>query len=147
VPAGKGEALGPCLASIPPDKRVRFRTHVVARGQTFASIAKANGVRARDVADANNLPLGKRLAVGTELIIPVDPRAKAAPAKRVAQTPTTVLPEKTLRILYRVKPGDTLGAIASQYGATVREIQSWNGLRDSRIAAGNVLTIYTGRKF
>jgi membrane-bound lytic murein transglycosylase D len=44
-----------------------------------------------------------------------------------------------------VKAGDTLGAIASQYGATVREIQSWNGLRGTRIAAGNVLTIYTSR--
>jgi membrane-bound lytic murein transglycosylase D len=44
-----------------------------------------------------------------------------------------------------VKPGDTLGAIASQYGATVREIQSWNGLRGTRIAAGNFLTIYTSR--
>jgi membrane-bound lytic murein transglycosylase D len=145
VPAGKGEALVPCLQSIPPEKRVRFRTHVVARGQTFASIAKANGVRARDVADANNLSLKRRLAVGTELIIPVDPRAKPAPPRRRAQAPTAALPEKTLRVLYRVKPGDTLGAIATQYGATVREIQSWNGLSNSRITAGNVLTIYARR--
>jgi membrane-bound lytic murein transglycosylase D len=146
VPAGKGPALGPCLRSIPPDKRVRFRTHVVARGQTFASIAKANGVRARDVADANNLPLTKRLAVGTELIIPIDARAQVAPRRRV-QAPATALGEKSWRISYKVKTGDTLGAIATQYGATVREIQSWNGLRDTRIAAGNVLTIYTSRKF
>jgi peptidoglycan lytic transglycosylase D len=147
VPAGKGPALGECLKSIPPEKRVRFRTHVVARGQTFASIAKTNGVRARDVADANNLPLTRRLAVGTELIIPIDGRAQAAPQRRRAETPATALGEKSLRISYRVKAGDTLGAIASQYGATVREIQFWNGLRDSRIAAGNVLTIYTSRKF
>lgn len=148
VPAGKGEALGPCVRSIPPEKRVRFRTHVVARGQTFASIAKANGVRARDVADANNLPLTQRLSVGTQLIIPIDPRAQApAPRRRVEPPTTASLSEKSWRISYRVKPGDTLGAIASQYGATVREIQSWNGLHDTRIAAGNVLTIYTSRKF
>jgi len=119
---------------------------VVARGQTFGSIAKANGVRARDVAEANNLPLRKRLAVGTELIIPIDPRAKAPAPKRTAQSaPKAASSEKIWRIAYRVKPGDTLGAIASQYGATVRELQSWNGLSGSRITAGNVLTIHARR--
>ncbi len=147
VPAGKGEALGPCVKSIPAEKRVRFRTHVVARGQTFASIAKANGVRARDVADANNLPMTRRLAVGTELIIPIDARAQAGAPRRRAEAPAASVGEKSWRITYRVKPGDTLGGIATQYGATVREIQSWNGLRNTRIAAGNVLTIYTSRKF
>jgi membrane-bound lytic murein transglycosylase D len=145
VPVGKGGSVEACVASIPPEKRVRFRTHVVARGQTFASIAKTNGVRARDVAEANNLSMKKRLAVGTELIIPIDPRAKPAAPRRAASrvAPTVALPEKSLRIEHKVRPGDTLGAIASQYGTTVREIQSWNGLRNSRIAAGHVLTIYT----
>jgi membrane-bound lytic murein transglycosylase D len=151
VPVGKGEAVGPCVAAIPPEKRVRFRTHVVARGQTFASIAKANGVRARDVAEANNLPVGKRLAVGTELIIPIDPRAKTASPSRRASARVTppapmTLPEKALRLEYKVRPGDTLGAIATTYGTTVREIQSWNGLRDTRIGAGLVLTIYTSNR-
>ena len=146
VPAGKAQSLRSCVESIPPEKRVRFRTHVVARGQTFGSIAKANGVRARDVAEANNLPLRKRLAVGTELIIPIDPRAKAPAPKRTAQSaPKAASSEKIWRIAYRVKPGDTLGAIASQYGATVRELQSWNGLSGSRITAGNVLTIHARR--
>jgi len=147
VPAGKGEALGPCITSIPPEKRVRFRTHVVARGQTFGSIAKANGVRARDVADANNLSLTRRLSVGTELIIPIDARAKAPAPRRRAEAPAASVGDKSWRISYRVKPGDTLGGIATQYGATVREIQSWNGLHNTRIAAGNLLTIYTSRKF
>ena len=31
--------------SLPAEKRVNFRTHVVRRGQTLASIARANGVR------------------------------------------------------------------------------------------------------
>jgi membrane-bound lytic murein transglycosylase D len=56
------------------------------------------------------------------------------------------LPEKALRLEYKVRPGDTLGAIATTYGTTVREIQSWNGLRDTRIGAGLVLTIYTSNR-
>jgi membrane-bound lytic murein transglycosylase D len=52
-----------------------------------------------------------------------------------------------VRIAYRIKPGDTLSQIASQYGTTVQQLKSWNGLRTTRIAAGNVLTIYAARKF
>ena len=33
-----------CLGKLPEEKRVSFRTHVVRRGQTLASIARANGV-------------------------------------------------------------------------------------------------------
>jgi membrane-bound lytic murein transglycosylase D len=148
VPVGKGDAVGPCVEAIPSEKRVRFRTHVVARGQTFASIGKANGVRARDIAEANNLTLGKRLAVGTELIIPVDPRAQASGARRTASRTSTpvVLPEKALKLEHKVRRGDTLGSIATRYGTTVRDIQTWNGLRDTRIAAGHVLTIYTSNR-
>jgi membrane-bound lytic murein transglycosylase D len=148
VPVGKGDAVGPCVEAIPPEKRVRFRTHVVARGQTFASIGKANGVRARDIAEANNLTVGKRLAVGTELIIPVDPRAQATGARRTASRTSApvVLPEKALKLEHKVRRGDTLGSIATRYGTTVRDIQTWNGLRDTRIAAGHVLTIYTSNR-
>ncbi|HVQ28245.1 MAG TPA: transglycosylase SLT domain-containing protein, partial [Vicinamibacteria bacterium] len=74
VPEGTGLRLSECLANLPADKRVAFRTHVVGRGQTLATIARANGVRASDVASANNLRVDRRLAVGTELIIPIDPR-------------------------------------------------------------------------
>jgi LysM repeat protein len=48
------------------------------------------------------------------------------------------------RVHHRIRPGDTLSAIATQYGTTVRELQAWNGLLGSAIAAGDVLTIYTG---
>lgn len=149
IPRGRGEALGGCLETLPPEKRVRFRTYVVGRGQTLASIAAKNGVRTRDIAEANNLSLTRRLPVGTELIIPIDPRAKAAPARQASARPPQVpaatadeLGNGRVRVRYRIKPGDTLAAIAAQYGTTVRELQSWNGLRSSRIAAGETLTIY-----
>jgi membrane-bound lytic murein transglycosylase D len=48
------------------------------------------------------------------------------------------------RIRYRVRRGDTLSGIASKYGTSVSRIKSWNGLRSSRIRAGQVLTLYSG---
>jgi len=151
VPEGRGAPLEACLQALPPEKRVKFRTHVVARGQTLASIAQANGVRARDIADANGLSLQRRLAVGTELIIPIDPRATATPVRQAAKvapppvkpSPADLAEHGPARISYKVKPGDTLTGIASQYGTTIRDLQTWNGLRGSRIAAGDTLTIYT----
>ncbi len=142
VPVGEAKLVGHCVANLPPEKRVNFRRHVVRRGQSLASIARANGVSARDVAEANSLALEKRLRPGTELIIPVPARARVLTARH-QRTPD---PAESRRVRYRIKPGDTLVSIAAQYRTTVRELQSWNGLRNTRIAVGRVLTIYTAQE-
>ena len=150
VPAGTGETLARCLESVPQDKRVQFRTHVVARGQTLYTIARQYGTRSQDIASANGLVATKPLAVGSELIIPIEgpghPAPTLRPAARTANN-TVGASQEPVRVSYLVRPGDTLGAIATQYGTTIRDLQSWNGLHTTRIAAGNTLTIYTTRKF
>ena len=37
--------------------------------------------------------------------------------------------------------------LASDARTTVENLKSWNGLRGTRIAAGDLLTIYTTKKF
>ncbi len=140
VPVGRAEAVADCVASLPPEKRVNFRKHVVRRGQTLAGIARANGTTAREIAEANNLPPSKRLRPGTELIIPIPAKSRVASVRREAPPD----PDARGRVRYRIQPGDTLGSIAAEHGTTVRELQAWNGLRGTQIAAGAVLTIYTG---
>lgn len=151
VPQGTAAAVSQCLASTPPDKRVHFRTHVVTKGQTLSAIAGSYGIRAADLASANNLQTKRRLSIGTELIIPIDPRAAAArtrpTAAQVAATADLPAASSKPRISYRVKPGDTLAAIASQFGTSVQALKSWNGLRGSRIVAGDSLTIYRNGSF
>jgi membrane-bound lytic murein transglycosylase D len=161
VPEGSATAVAACLEATPPDKRVRFRTHVVARGQTLSTIAGSYGIRAADLASANNLALQRRLSVGMELIIPIDPRAtpparQAAAVQKPADLPGTTASAAnagsaaapgTVKISYVIKRGDTLAGIASQFGTTIGALQSWNGLRGSRIVAGDSLTIYTNRAF
>jgi membrane-bound lytic murein transglycosylase D len=141
VPAGRAQVVAACVTDLPAEKRVNFRKHVVRRGQTFTSIARANGTTARNVAEANNLPLQRRLRPGTELIIPIPARPRVAQVRREA---TEEAPEGRGRVRYRIQPGDTLGSIAAQHGTSVRDLQAWNRLRGSRIAAGDLLTIYTG---
>jgi membrane-bound lytic murein transglycosylase D len=132
VPIGRRADLASCLETLPAARRVAFRTHTVAKGQTLSSVARKYGTTAEDVAAANNLGRGKRLARGTELIIPIKPGAAGAPPK-----------PKALRLRHRVRPGDTLTAIASRYNTTVKELMAWNKLRGPQLAAGATLLIYS----
>jgi membrane-bound lytic murein transglycosylase D len=134
VPQGKGEQLESCLQTLPAEKRVAFRTHVVGRGQTLSAIAKRYGAETREIASANGLGSGKQLARGTELIIPV----KAGPARDLAAGTRTA-------IRHRIRSGDTLHALAQRYNTTVADLMSWNNLTGTLLAAGNTLTIYTIR--
>jgi membrane-bound lytic murein transglycosylase D len=148
VPSGAANKVADCLAALPPEKHVSFRTHTVARGETLHGLARRYGTRAQEIADANGLAAGKRLARGLELIIPVANRPPAAPARHGAATRTAeVSPTRGMvRISYRVRAGDTLSSIATRYHTTVSNLRSWNkGLRGSRLAAGNTITVYTRR--
>lgn len=43
---------------------------------------------------------------------------------------------------HKIKRGETLSTIAGKYGVSVKELQQWNGLRGTSIAAGKQLKIY-----
>ena len=43
---------------------------------------------------------------------------------------------------YKIKQGDTLGTIARKFGVSVRQLRSWNGVRNNNIRAGRRLKIY-----
>lgn len=45
-------------------------------------------------------------------------------------------------IAYRVKKGDTLTKLASQYGVTSTQIKQWNGLSSNKLTVGRRLNIY-----
>ena len=48
---------------------------------------------------------------------------------------------KPVERTHKVKPGDTLGAIAKRYHCTVKQLQTWNGLKGTNIRVGQVLKI------
>ena len=139
VPTGRGETVARCLTELPADKQVAFLRHVVRRGQTLSEIARANGTSVQAIVEANQIASPRRLRPGTELLIPV-PGARS----RVVTARHQAVRSSGDRTRYRIQPGDTLSRIAEEHGTTVRQLQSWNGLPDTRITAGSVLTIYPG---
>lgn len=45
-------------------------------------------------------------------------------------------------IYHRIRSGENLGSIARKYGVSVKQIQRWNGMTNTRISAGKRLKIY-----
>ena len=45
-------------------------------------------------------------------------------------------------IYHRIRNGENLGSIARKYGVSVKQIQRWNGMHNTRISAGKRLKIY-----
>ncbi len=129
LPEGTAERFFSEIAEIPEDKRVLWRRHRVAPGETLTSIAKKYRVTPSAVADANNLEAKAALQEGEKLIIP-------------ATAPATGEQGKLTR--YRVRRGDTLNSIAEQFSVTTVELRQWNGLRSDRVARGAVLRVFPG---
>ena len=62
--------------------------------------------------------------------------------KEETNTPAPELYDQPSKIRYRVKSGDNLGRIATNYGVDVPQIKKWNGMRNSTIRVGQNLIIY-----
>jgi membrane-bound lytic murein transglycosylase D len=92
----------------------------VKSGDTLGEIAEQFRVRASSIRSWNNLR-GSRIIVGQKLTI----YSNAAPSSKT----------------YQVRRGDTLSKIASQHGVSVADLKKWNGLKNSRIKAGQQLVI------
>lgn len=109
------------FAGVPaPDKAPR--THVVAAGDSFQSIADAYGISLAELVGANP----HLLKIGDKLTVP--PSTGAPPPH----------PKKT----YTVRSGDTLSAIALRYGTTVPALVAENKIPNPNlIQPGQVLTI------
>jgi LysM repeat protein len=99
-------------------------THVVQRGETLYSIARRYGVSVQSIVNANGITNPNFIWVGQRLRIPT-----GGPAPSPG----------TNYVVYVVKRGDTLAAIARRYGVTVSAIVQANGLRNANL-------IYTGQR-
>ncbi len=74
----------------------------------------------------------------------------SAPSKSAMRDTTAIRPSKNTKDtrpeIYRVKEGDTLYAVALDYGLDYRELASWNALSDpNRVTVGQILTLRNPR--
>lgn len=115
-----GERL--VVSQVGGDQAASSDLHVVRRGETLSSIARAYGTTVGALKQANNLK-SSAIFVGQRLKVPSDDDAS----------------------FYEVKRGDTLVAIAKQLGTTVAALMELNDIADaSLITVGQKLRTGVG---
>jgi len=131
LPAGAKEKFETAIAAIPLDKRVSWRYHHVAPGDTLDTIARQYRTTPTAIRAVNQLP-SERLQTESKIIIPVTAGRVTGPAVSYSKHPTH----------YRVRSGDTVASVADDFGVPADRLRRWNGLKGNQIARGRVLVIY-----
>jgi membrane-bound lytic murein transglycosylase D len=125
LPAGTATLFDQRIADIPESKRNAWRYHLVASGDTLASVAREFHVSPAALASANQLSESGGIEGVEALVVPVAP--KLEPASR--------------RLLYTVRRGDTLVTIADRFGVSLGELRRWNHLSGFRVEPGRRLHV------
>jgi membrane-bound lytic murein transglycosylase D len=133
VPQERREILLEALENLPENKRVRYKRHHVRHGDALSTIARRYGVSIRAIQRSNRLR-GTRIRAGTNLLIPVSAQRLTARhgnvTRPVARKPRRLTPPSNrVKLVHRVRPGDTLWGIAVRYDVYIYQITGWNGLR------------------
>jgi len=129
LPHGTKNLFEERIAEVPPSKRVWWRALKVKRGETLAAIARKYRITRVALLDANHLSPGENPEIGEYLIIPL-PRGRQPFYRR------------GLYYRYRIRRGDTLGAIAERFHVSVVSLRRWNHLRSTVIVAGRTLQVF-----
>jgi membrane-bound lytic murein transglycosylase D len=112
------------------------RVYVVKSGDTLWAVARKHGVTVPQLASANGLSTQAGLVAGARLEIPGGTSASSAKGTRVAATESS-------RMTYKVRRGDTLSEIADKFNVSVKELMTWNRLRQSSsLRTGQRLVLY-----
>lgn len=145
LPSGTKAAFEVAFALVPPEERITLVRHVVKKKESLASIAKKYGVEAEDVARLNHLTTKSRIKVGQELVVPARPgvatMASVAAVDVAAPEARSAPAKETVTKTHTVKSGDTLSGIASKYGVSVEQVQKLNGIKGTKILAGQKLKV------
>ncbi len=132
VPIDAADAFEASVRSLAPEDRVHFVTHVVARRETLAQIARNYGTSVAVLSRINGLPAG-RVAPGDTLRIPQSsdqlPQKVLTAAARIDRPAIDAGGARhPHQVLHRVRAGETLNSIARHAGVPVATLAQMNNL-------------------
>lgn len=143
VPSGTADSTAVELADMPRSETLGLRPVTTKKGESFASIARKNGITSKQVALYNpkvrKLKSGN-LAAGTVLLVPTPAVAAASvsvPDPEIERYGSSSSTSTT----HVIKRGETLSGIAKRYGTTTESLMRLNGLKKPLIFAGQTLVV------
>jgi membrane-bound lytic murein transglycosylase D len=132
LPHGTKDRFEEAMAAIPVDKRVAWRYHKVAEGETLSAVATKYRVSESAISQANNLE-SDEIKAGSKLVIPASTKLNmASTGGSYAKKPTR----------YKVRKGDTVLSVADDFGVPADRLRKWNRLKGNALRAGRSLVIY-----
>lgn len=131
TPGGFNVIPPPNVVAPLPEAPVSVATseHVIAKGDSFFTLAKKYKVTSDAIAKANPDVVPTRLRIGQKVKVPT---ATASASKPVTPDEADA---------YLVKGGDSLSKIAQRAGTTVKSLRDLNKLSSDRINAGQKLKL------
>jgi len=153
VPVGKANYLLAIYDSLPlENKNQSITMHTVRRGESIGLIARKYGTTVSGIY-ASNDNLSNIIYPGQVIAVPlpsgsINQLSVNRPSNQRSGTVTTrssssssSIPPNSVKLLYKVKTGDTIGHIAEWHDVRAWEIRSWNGIGNT-IRVGQNLTMY-----
>ncbi len=117
-------------------KKIKY---TIRRGDTWWGIATRYGVGTRQLAKWNSLAPRDKLQPGQKIVV------WARKIKPIAgYQPITSPPNRTQRIGYRVRRGDSLSRISKKFRVSIKQIRRWNRRlsRSKYLQPGQRITLY-----
>jgi membrane-bound lytic murein transglycosylase D len=134
LPAGSAQRFQENIAAIPVEKRIWWRYHKVASGETLSSIAQHYRVAAKSITEVNGLDASE-ISPDTNLIIPL-----AVGRHAPGDAETLVFSRHPTR--YKVRRGDTITSVAEDFNVPADRLRRWNRIHGDSLRAGRSLVIY-----
>lgn len=122
---------------------VSWQTYQAKPGEKQTTIARKFGISLSELRAINDLPAHATLKTRRQLLVPKTSVDVQEALLVAALEPDTFAVENAPFLDYRVKAGDTLGAIAQRHGTSVKKLMAANHLRSTTLKPGQKLTIAT----
>ncbi|MCM8830409.1 MAG: LysM peptidoglycan-binding domain-containing protein, partial [Candidatus Omnitrophica bacterium] len=120
-----------------PARNYETISYTVEKGDTLERISKRYGVSVASIKKANNLK-SSLIKIGQTLKVNVPKKEPVIPE---VITPQPIVGIPTERIYYRIKKGDTVESIASQYNITPEKLKEANLMSDNDFKEGITIVI------
>jgi len=129
IPKTSVDVFAQNLSKLPPEKRIRWIRHKIAKGETLSTIATKYNTSIATIKQYNKIR-GTQLRAGHSLTIPVASKASRHYRLSASQRTRTKqnTPRKGTKVVYIVKSGDTFWDLARKHKVQVRALAQWNSM-------------------